>query len=204
MVERRIENIEVVRKTSLYEKFFKVNEYCFRYPLFNGEMSALVSREVMERGNASGVLLYDPDRENLVFVEQIRAGVFVAGEYPWVLECAAGIIDSGETPEQVAIREVEEEVGVSISDLEPVVEYYSSPGGTSEKIYLFCGRVDSSRVAGYGGLASENEDLRVVVLSVAEAEKMLEQGKFNNALAVIAMQWFLMNKEKLRKKWGKS
>ena len=73
-----------------------------------------------------------------------------------------------------------------------------------EKLFLFCGRVDSKRVASYAGLSSENEDIRVVVLSVEETEKMLAQGKFNTALSIIAVQWFLMNKENLRKKWGMS
>ena len=204
MVDRRIENIEVVQKTPLYEKFFKADEYSFKYPLFNGEMSSVVSREVMERGNAAGVLLYDPDREKLVFTEQFRAGALAAGEYPWLLECAAGIIEPEEKPEQVAVREVKEEVGATVLELEPIAGFFSSPGGTSEKIYLFCGRIDSSRVADYGGLPSENEDIRVVVLPVDEAEKMLTEGKFTNAMTIIAMQWFLMNKEKLRKKWGKS
>lgn len=204
MVERKRENIEVVRKNALYKKFFRVDEYLLKYPLYNGEMSSVVSREVMERGCAAGVLLFDPDRDVLIFVEQIRAGVFVSGEYPWVLECAAGIIDSGETPRDVVVREAQEEAGARILDLEPITEYFSSPGGTSEKIYLFCGRVDSSHVADYAGLPGENEDIRVVSVPVAEAEKMLEHGNFNNAMAIIAMQWFLTNKDRLRKKWGKS
>ena len=157
MVDRRIENIEVVRKTPLYEKFFKADEYSFKYPLFNGEMSSVVSREVMERGQAAGILLYDPDRDVLVLAEQIRAGALASGEYPWLLECVAGIIDPGETPEQVAVREAKEEAGASVLEME----------------------------------------------SVAEAEKMLIQGRFNNSMIIIAVQWLLMNKEKLRKKWGK-
>ena len=204
MIERKRENIQVMKKAPLYEKFFKVNEYLLKFPLYNGEMSSLISREVMERGKAAGVLLYDPDMERLVFVEQIRAGAFAAGEYPWLLECVAGMIDSGETPQEVAVREAKEEAGADVSDIEPIAEYFSSPGGCSEKLFLFCGRVDSKRVASYAGLSSENEDIRVVVLSVEETEKMLAQGKFNTALSIIAVQWFLMNKENLRKKWGMS
>ena len=202
MVDRKQENIQVVGKTLLYDKFFRADEYFLRYPRYDGTMSAVVGREIVKRGAAAGVLLYDPEREKLVFVEQMRPGVFAAGEYPWIMECAAGIVEEGETPEQVAVREAEEEVGACVSDLEPVAEYFSSPGGLTEKIYLFCGRVDSERVAKYGGKPSENEETRSVVLSVAEAEKMLAGKKFNNALAIIAVQWFLMNKETLRKKWG--
>ena len=202
MVDRKPENIEVVKKTLLYKKFFRVDEYYFKYPHYNGKMSSVVSREVMNRGNAAGALLYDPDREEMVFVEQIRIGAFVAGENPWVLECVAGIIEAEETPEEVVVREAEEEAGANVSALEPITTYFSSPGGLSEKIYLFCGRIDAAHVAKYAGLPSENEDIRVVVLSVEDVEKMLIEGKFNNALAIIAVQWFIINLEKLRKKWG--
>ena len=204
MVERIPENIEVIGKETLYEKFFRVDEYLLKYPRYNGTMSRPISREVMERGNSAGVLLYDPDRDRLVFVEQFRVGVFTAGAYPWVLECAAGIIDEGETPRQVVIREAKEEAGVTVTDLEPIADYFASPGGISERLYVFCGRVNVDHLPKYAGLENEGEDIRVVVLSSQEVEQMLNQGKFNNALTIIAVQWFVLNKDKLREKWGKS
>ena len=204
MTDRKIENIKVLEKHSLYKKFFRVDEYSIQYPHYSGEMSEPVVREVMERGNAVGVLLYDPDKDSLVFVEQMRVGVFIAGENPWLLECVAGMADENETPEQVAVREAKEEAGATVSDLEPIVSYYSSPGGMTEKIFLYCGRVDSNHIAAYAGLACEEEDIRIVVLPVVEAEKMLQQGKFNNGHTIIALQWFMMNKTALCRKWGKT
>lgn len=204
MVDRRPENIQVLKKETLYDKFFKVDEYFLKYPRYDGTMSRTISREVMERGNSAGILLYDPDRDKLVFVEQLRVGVFTAGEYPWILECAAGIIDPGETPEQVVVREAKEEAGATVTEIEPVASYFASPGGISEKLYIFCGRVDVGSVPAFAGLDAESEDIRVVVLSSEEVEQMLADGKFNNALTIIAVQWFVLNKEKLRKKWGKS
>lgn len=202
MVERNLKNIEVVKKETLYEKFFRVDECFFKYPRYNGEMSSLVSREVMERGNAAGILLYDADKEKLVFVEQIRVGALFSEENPWLLECVAGIVDEGETPEQVVVREAKEEAGAVVLKTEPITEYFSSPGGMTEKIFLFCGLVDSESVADFAGLTCEDEDIRVVILSVDETKKMLEEGKFNNALTIIAVQWFMLNKDKLLKKWG--
>ena len=204
MVDRKIENIEVIKKQPLYKKFFRVDEYVIKYPHYDGKMSEPVVREVMERGNAVGVLLYDPDKDCFVLVEQMRVGVFIAGENPWLLECVAGMVDENETPDQVAVREAKEEAGAEVSDLEPMMSYYSSPGGLTEKIFLYCGHTDSSHVAAYAGLACEDEDIRVVVLPVAEAEKMLVQGRFSNGLTVIALQWFMMNKAALRRKWGKT
>ncbi len=203
MVDRLPENIEVIKKETLYKKFFRVDEYYLKYPRYNGTMSRVVSREVMERGNSAGILLYDPDADCLIFIEQLRVGVFTAGEYPWILECVAGIVDQGETPEQVVIREAKEEAGVEVSSVEPIATYFASPGGISEKLYVFCGRVNITQVPEYAGLENEGEDIRVVVLSAQTVEKMLADGKFNNALTIIAVQWFVLHKEKLREKWKK-
>ena len=202
MIDRVPENIEVIKKETLYQKFFRVDEYILKYPRYDGTMSRTIFREVMERGSSAGILLYDPDHDRLVFVEQLRIGVFAAGEYPWVLECAAGIIDPGETPEQVVIREAKEETGVCVTSVKPITTYFASPGGISERLYVFCGRVDVSDLPAFAGLDTENEDIRVVVLSSDEVQQMLSDGKFNNALTIIAVQWFVLNKEKLRKEGG--
>ena len=104
MVERTAENVQILEKKPLYKGFFKADEYFLRYPRYDGTMSRTVSREVMERGHAAAVLLYDAEREKIVLVEQFRVGVYLTGENPWIAECVAGIIGQGETPEAVARR----------------------------------------------------------------------------------------------------
>lgn len=202
MVERRAANVEIVDKKPLYEGFFRADEYFIKYPRYNGEMSRTVSREVMERGHAAAVLLYDAVREKIVLVEQFRVGAYLAGENPWIVECVAGIIDKGETPEEVAVREAYEESGCSVAELVPVCRYFSSPGGMTETLFVFCGRIDSSKHEDLGGLESEGEDIRVLVWDADEAKKALQDGKINNAVTIIALQWFVMNRESLKKKWG--
>lgn len=202
MVERTPENIEVVEVKPLYKKFFRADDYFLKYPRYDGTMSRTISREVMERGHAVGVLLYDPLKDTVILVEQFRAGVYLAGEYPWVVECVAGIIDEGETPEEVAVREAQEESGCEVLDLVPILKYFSSPGGLTETIQLYCGRIDSGTHGTIEGLEEEAEDIRVLLWTAEEAIHALNDGKINNAVTVIALQWFVMNREKLRKKWG--
>ncbi len=203
MTERTAKNVEILGKNNLYKKFFEVDEYTMRYPQYNGEMSRPVKREVMDRGHAVGILLFDPVKDKVALVEQFRCGVYLNGDYPWVLEVVAGMIDhENETPQDVALREAQEEAGAKVTALEHVARYYSSPGGITETLELFCGRVDVDTLPAYAGLDVEDEDIRIVVMDAAEAEKLLTNGKINNGITIIALQWLMLNKAALLEKWG--
>ena len=203
MSEPKAQDVRVVEKKPLSNGFFKLDAYVLRVPHYDGTLGEPICREVADRGDAAGVLLFDPDADALVFVEQFRPGTFIAKAEPWMLECVAGIIEPGETGESVVTREAMEEAGCTVSDVMPIASYYSSPGGMTERIDLFCGRVDSSCHADIAGLAGEGEDIRVRVLSSDEVIRKTLAGEINNALTLIACQWFVMNKENLLKKWGK-
>ena len=203
MTERTAKNVEILEKNNLYKKFFEVDEYVMRYPQYNGEMSRPVKREVMDRGHAVGILLFDPVKDKIALVEQFRCGVYLNGDYPWVLEVVAGMVDhENETPQDVALREAQEEAGAKVTALEHIARYYSSPGGITETLELFCGRVDVDTLPAYAGLDVEDEDIRIVVLDVAEAEKLVADGTINNGLTIIALQWLMLNKASLLEKWG--
>lgn len=202
MVERTAENVQILEKKSLYKGFFQADEYFLKYPRYNGEMSRIISREVTERGHAAAILLYDAVREKVVLVEQFRVGAYLAGENPWIVECVAGIIGEGETPEEVARREAVEESGCEVEDVVPICRYFSSPGGMTETLYVFCGKVDSSKHEAVAGLESEGEDIRVLVWDADKAVKALADGKINNAVTIISLQWFMLNRRMLKEKWG--
>jgi ADP-ribose pyrophosphatase len=154
-----------------------------------------------------GVLLYDPILDSVALVEQFRVGAYGhqrvhnTNNSPWLLELVAGLIDKKETPEYVAEREAEEEAGALIKQLEPIHQYFSSPGGSCEYFYLFCGHCDLSEVGGVHGLEDESEDIKVHVLSFEQAWQKMQQGDLNNAHTIIAMQWLQMNKQRLQEQW---
>lgn len=193
--------VEIVDKQVKYDGFFRLEEYHLRHRLFRGEMSDVLSRELFERGHAAAVLPYDPIQDRVVFIEQFRIGALEAAEGAWLLEFVAGVIDEGETAEQVVRRESIEEAGCEILALEPVYRYFVSPGGTSETIELFCGKVDATGVSGIHGLPEEHEDIRVFSVPYDEAVQMLKQGHINSASPIMAMQWLMMNRERLRDIW---
>lgn len=184
------DDVEIVAREVVFQGFFAVDRLTLRHRLFAGGWSAVFSRELFRRGRSVGVLLFDPKRAQVVLVEQFRVGLLAdERRSPWVVELVAGIVETGEQPDGVAAREAEEETGLVVDELTWICEYYNSPGGSDECINLFYGEVDASQAGGIYGLASENEDIRVVVLDLAEVWRRLDEGEFNNAMIIIALQW---------------
>lgn len=192
---------EVLDRTVCYDGYFRLERVRVRFRLFRGGWSAPVVREVFERGHAAAVLLYDPDRDRVVLVEQFRAPAIDAPGGPWLIEVVAGIIEPGETPEAVVRRESVEETGCGFTDVARIGEVILTPGGSSERLTLYCGRVDSSAADGVHGLGDEGEDIRVVVMPASEALDAVADGRIHAANAVIALQWLALNRDRLRKAW---
>jgi ADP-ribose pyrophosphatase len=191
------------RQDSWLSRFFRMEKYRLRHELFRGGWSPDITRECLERGHAVAVLLYDPDHDQIVLLEQFRVGALEFPGGPWLLEIVAGIMDDpAETTEDVARRETVEEAGCALLDLIPICRYLVSPGGTSESITLFCGRVDTSGISGLSGLADEHEDIRLHVVSRSEALDLLRSGRINSAAPIIALQWLELNRPGLLERWG--
>lgn len=195
------EKAEVVRQEVAFQGYFKVIRYFFRHTLHNGGMSGLVSREVFERGQAGAVLMYDPQRDEVVLIRQFRAGAYVAGHHPWTWEVVAGIIEDKETAEIMIRRETVEEAGLEVGELIPIQNVMLTPGACSEACQIFLGRIDSTKAGGVFGLAEEHEDILVKVLPFAEAYAMLERNEVDNAVGVIALQWLALHRDEVRKRW---
>ncbi|HFS5766442.1 TPA: ADP-ribose diphosphatase [Providencia rettgeri] len=197
-------DVEIISKRKLFNGFFQMVEYQFRHRLLAGGWSKEIRREVFERGHAGVVLPYDPKTDSVVLIEQIRLPAIETSETPWLLEAVAGMIEQNESPEEVIRREAVEEAGLVIGRTEKVLSYLSSPGGTTERMHVFIGEADSSQAKGVHGLASENEDIRVHVVSRVQAYQWVEDGTIDNAATVIAIQWLQLHYQKLHEKWMKS
>ncbi|MBS0526832.1 MAG: NUDIX domain-containing protein [Proteobacteria bacterium] len=195
------ETAELVRQEVAFQGYFKVVRYFFRHTLHGGGMSGVISREVFERGQAGGVLMYDPGRDQVVLIRQFRAGAYVAGHHPWTWEIVAGIIEDKETAEIMIRREAVEEAGLEVGELIPIHNVMLTPGACSESCQIFLGRVDSSKAGGVFGLAEEHEDILVKVLSFAEAYALVERNEVDNAVGVIALQWLALHRDEVRRRW---
>lgn len=194
-------DVEIIARETLYRGFFSLDLYRFRHRLFNGEMSGEIRREIFERGHAAVLLPFDPVRDEVVLVEQIRIAAWETSETPWLLEMVAGMIEEGESPEDVARREAGEEAGLNVGRVHNILSYLASPGGTSERLTILAGEVDATTAKGIHGLADENEDIRVHVVSREQAYQWVEEGKIDNAASIIALQWLQLNYQKLQHEW---
>lgn len=195
------EKAELVRQETAFQGYFRVVRYFFRHSLHKGGTSGVISREVFERGQAGAVLLYDPGRDEVVLIRQFRAGAYAAGHHPFTWELVAGIIEDGETAEDMVRREVGEEAGLAVGELLPIQSIMLTPGACSEACQVFVGRVDTTTAGGVFGLASEGEDILVKVLSFAAAYAMVERDEVDNAVGVIGLQWLALHREELRRRW---
>lgn len=193
---------ELLSKEVGFKGFFRVDVIKVRHTLFEGGWSKPLERELFQRGECVAAVLYDPVKDQLVLIEQFRVGAMEYGETPWLLEIIAGAIEPGETPEQVVIREAREESGCEVLDLIPAHVFFTTPGGSSERIHLFCARVDSEGAGGVHGLQSEDEDIFVHVVSFDEAMKLVANGEIVSGIPLVGLYWLAQHREQLQEQWG--
>lgn len=188
------DDYEIVARETGYDGFFRLDRLSVRFRRYDGGWSE-ITREVLERGHTVGVLLYDRARDKVVLVEQFRAPAVDAPGGPWLIETVAGIIEEGETPEDVARRETAEETSLAVGAIERIGAFMLSPGGASEFITLYLGRVDSRDAGGVHGI--DDEDIRSVVMDTDDALAAVADGRIVAANAVIALQWLALNRARL-------
>lgn len=194
-------DFEILDSEVCYQGFYRLERLRLRHRLFAGGMSPAIVREVIEKSDVAAVLLYDPQRDEVVMIEQFRIGARDDPRGPWLLEIVAGLIEPGETAAQVARREAFEEAGCTVGELVPISTFYTSPAKTSQRTHLFLGRVDSSAAGGIHGLADEGEDIRVVRFAALEAIGLAEQGHTDSTWPLLALLWFARQHQTVREQW---
>ena len=191
-------DVELIERRCLHQGFFRLDEVHLRHRLFEGGWSRKVVREVHVRHDAVGVLLYDVERDCVALIEQIRAGALEDPESPWKLEVVAGLVEGNESPAEVARREAMEEAGCEVEELIELHTYYPSPGACSERVTLYCALVDCDKLGGVHGLMDEHEDIRVHVLPFKQAWELLQAGRLDNAMCLVAFYWLAAERASLR------
>jgi len=192
---------KMVRETTVFKGYFEVKRFSIRHSLYDGGWSEELDREIFVRGNCVAVLPYDPVRDQVVLIEQFRAGALLDKAVPWLLEIVAGAIETGEDAIDVAYRETVEEAGCSVENLVRIAEFYVSPGTCSEKLTVFCGQVDSREASGVHGLEEEGEDILVSVVDFDQAMEKVASGEIDSATPIISLQWLALNRNRLRREW---
>jgi len=191
-----------------YKGMFRVVRAKLQYQRFDGQMSEEITRINFERGDSAGVLLYDPEEDVVLLVRQFRYPVYASMDteiikergvkQAWLLEVVAGIIDPGQSAVEIASKELLEEAGyVAQGELRPIATIYPSPGGTSERIYLFLGLVDHKDRTNAGARhLSNEEDIQVESIPFQEVMLMIARGEISDAKTIIALQHLALLKSR--------
>lgn len=150
-------------------------------------------REVLDHGPVVAVLAYDPDRRQALLARQLRVPLLLTGDDPFLLEACAGLIDAGETPDDAAIREAEEELGLHLEAVRKVGAVYPSPGALTEKMHLFLATYGlNDRRSDGGGLDHEGEHIEIVEMPLDELFKMARAGAIADAKTLILVQMLIL------------
>src|SRR5262249_53615667 len=188
--------VEIRGQHRLLNDFFKVDEVTVAHQRYDGTMSPDERRLVFERGDAIAVLLLDQQTRSVVTVEQFRLPALVArrrdnpaASDAWVTELVAGMIDQGESVTQAVMRETFEETGYRIENPKPIGTFFSSPGGSSERFFLYFALVSAARREGRGGGLAGEEDIKVCQIAVEDLFVRLAAGTIEDPKLAIAAYW---------------
>lgn len=185
-------NNNYIKSTEIsYDGFFKLKRHSIQYPKFDNVLSPIHQREVLVRQPSVGALIFDPKNKTVLMTEQFRVGALEAGDHPWVFELPAGIVENEESATAAIQRELKEETGYHIQDLQFIGEFYLSPGGTSEKSRLYFAEANLTH-SGVHGAHGENEDIKTHIVDMAQALQWIGHKTISSS-AAIALLW-LANK----------
>jgi nudix-type nucleoside diphosphatase (YffH/AdpP family) len=192
-MERLMRKVELISRKRVFDDVFKIEEARLRFERYDGTMSEVVRRLNFERGDSAAALLVNREEKRVYLTEQFKYPSLEKGG-GWIVEVVAGKVDPGETAERAIKREIMEELGFQVNSVEPIANFFVSPGGTSERIFLFGAVVArAERTASRGGFASENEDIKMIECPVDEFLAKTQTGQLADAKTIIAGYWLKEN-----------
>ena len=148
-------------------------------------------REVFDHGDAATVLLYNKEERKVILTKQFRIATYVNGNPTGMLmETCAGLLEENEDPQITILREIEEETGYRLQEVQKVYEAYTSAGSLTEKLFFYIAPYQNQqKVNTGGGLEEEGEDIQVIEMPFDEALQLLEKGEINDAKTIILLQY---------------
>ena len=135
------------------------------------------TRAVVEHNGAAAIVPITDDGK-VILVRQYRYAVERD-----LLEVPAGTIGRGETPEECAARELEEETGYTSGGMKKITEFFSAPGYSTEKIHVFLAR----RLTRSKMHTDEDEQIRVETMPMAEALAKVRSGEISDGKSICAL-----------------
>jgi nudix-type nucleoside diphosphatase (YffH/AdpP family) len=189
MDEKRVDGrVEVEAVETLSENWHPLRKYRLAYRRRDGRRQTL-EREVYFNGPGAAVLLLEPRRSTVVLTRQFRLPAMVSGDAPRLVEACAGSVEPGEDPAETARKEAAQETGYRPRALRKVLEVYTSPGASAEKLHLYVAGYDpADRPGEGGGVREEGEEIEILEMPLDEAWAMVGRGEIVDAKTVLLLQ----------------
>ncbi|SFT51079.1 ADP-ribose pyrophosphatase [Algoriphagus locisalis] len=185
---------EILKEEIIFDDHFKINKAKIKHELFDSSFIE-VDRLCFERGDSVAIIIYEKDTDMLLFTNQFRYPTIK--EKGWILELVAGSIELGDIAEDRVRKEVEEEIGYMVNEIQFINSFFVSPGGTSERISLYYSEVDSkNKVFKGGGMKFEKEDIQLIKIKSSDVKEQMKTNQFRDAKTIIGLQWFYLNRYK--------
>ncbi|GLB53746.1 NUDIX hydrolase [Neptunitalea chrysea] len=183
---------KIVKEENVYKDYLKIRKASIERSSYNKD-TVTFTRETLAHGDAIAILIYEKDSNSFLLTKQFRYPTSINGD-SWMTEIPAGMVDKGEKPEDTAKRETMEELGYEIKEVTQIGTYYSSPGSSTERVYMYFAEVTSNdKIATGGGLDTEHEDIELIKVPVSEAKEFMRT--VNDFKTMIGFQWYFLNKE---------
>lgn len=181
----------IKEEKSVFDGFFKITEATLQHERFDGGMTPEIKRLNFERGDSVAAFLWNKDTQKAIFTKQFRYPTYTKGQ-SWLVEVVAGGIEAGEDPEAALKREILEETGYEATALTHYQTCFLSPGGSSERIYIYYAETDNDhKINEGGGMDGEHEDIELLEMDIAGLQSALKHGALSDAKTLIATLTFL-------------
>ncbi len=192
------QNVTIHSSRAAYKGRYTIDEVEFSFDRVSGPgRIERAQREIFHRGDSAAALLHDIERDVIIVTEQFRLPTYAHGP-GYLLEAAAGSIDDGEDPADCIRRELMEETGYKAGELKRICAYYSSPGASSEKVFLYYAPVQPADLVdpAASGIAADKEDIRRVEFSRDEFLDKVAYGDFEDGKIILAGLWLKLQPRK--------
>ena len=184
------DEVDILSREYLFRGFIQVEKVSLRHRLFQqSDYTSVIHRELIQRPEAAGVLIYNDQQQKFALIEQFRIGAMDDPDSPWKLEVIAGVLDGDESPESCIRRESLEESGCELQALQHLFSFYPSAGACAELFHLYSAEATLPEQGGIFGVADEGENIQLHILDYADIRSLLTNGRLRNAPVIMALQW---------------
>ena len=194
------EKVKIFKKKILYNDLFKLEKFSLSFLQFNGNFSKTISRVRWVVGKACAAIVYDSSSNEIILINQFRFPTMNSeNSSGWLTEIVAGLCDENENVEDSIKREMVEEIGYMPKRLIKICDVHMAPGSVQEYLSIFFAEVCDKTKLSSGGGVDEGEDIKILRFKFDEINDLFLQRKIDDAKTIIAIQWLIMNRDKVLK-----